>query len=166
MRGGLFLLSLLLFTAAVLKCSLISLGNLLASLLVLFVFLETGCHSSGRALLWSIVTFSLLVILSQLTFLFAWAIWCGRCSLHEPLWAEFIGFMIVETWRSPTVIYVLILQLLAAFTAFTELHEIRLGLFTWAASFLRSFAAAIELIGWYRLTISCIYLTRHYLLQI
>ncbi|KAJ0651144.1 putative Piezo family protein [Helianthus annuus] len=153
--------------SAVLNCSLISLGNLVASLLVLFVYLEREFHSRGRTLLWSIVIFSLVVILSQVTFLFAWAIWCGRRSLEEPLWAKFIGFMIVQTWKSPTVIYVLILQLLAAFTAFTELHEIRLGLFTCAESFLGTLAAAIVQIGWYRLMISlqltkpqlCIYLT-------
>ncbi|KAF5762910.1 putative Piezo family protein [Helianthus annuus] len=156
LTGG-FLLSLLLFTgtyvhmyiSAVLNCSLISLGNLVASLLVLFVYLEREFHSRGRTLLWSIVIFSLVVILSQVTFLFAWAIWCGRRSLEEPLWAKFIGFMIVQTWKSPTVIYVLILQLLAAFTAFTELHEIRLGLFTCAESFLGTLAAAIVQIGSY-----------------
>ncbi|KAD4584482.1 hypothetical protein E3N88_22083 [Mikania micrantha] len=53
----------------------------------------------------------------------------------------------VQTWRSPTVIYVLLLQLLVAFTAFTELHDIRLGLFTWTDSFLGSLAAGIEQIG-------------------
>ncbi|XP_071738279.1 piezo-type mechanosensitive ion channel homolog [Rutidosis leptorrhynchoides] len=141
--GG-FLLSLLLFTAALLNCSLISIGNLLASLLILFHFSFAGFHSEGRKLLWVIVVYSIIVIFSQVTFLFAWAIWCGDCNAGVPLWAKLIGFMIVQTWRSPTIVYVLILQLLAAFTAFTELREIRLGFFTWAFSFLGSFAEAIE----------------------
>ncbi|KAI3678969.1 hypothetical protein L6452_38273 [Arctium lappa] len=144
--GG-FLLSLLLFTAALMNWSLISLGNLLASLLILFVHLEKGFHSRERTVLWFIVVFSLVAILSRVTFLIAWAIWCGRCGAEEPLWAKLIGFKIVQTWRSPIIIYLLILQLLAAFSAFTELHEIRLHLFTWASSFLESLAAAVERIG-------------------
>ncbi|CAH1447448.1 unnamed protein product [Lactuca virosa] len=144
--GG-YLLSLLLFTAALLNWSLISLGNLLGSLLILFVHLERGFHSKGRVVLWGIVVYSLVVILSQLTFLLAWAIWCGRCSAEEPVWAKFIGFMIIKRPRSPKIIYYLILQLLAAFTATTELHEIRLGLFTWSSSFLGDLAEAIERIG-------------------
>ncbi|GKC67805.1 piezo-type mechanosensitive ion channel, partial [Tanacetum coccineum] len=144
--GG-FLLSLILFTAALLNCSLISLGNLVASLLILFVHLERGFHSKGRTLLWFIVGFSVAVILLQATFIFAWAIWCGRCTAKEPLWAKLIGFMILQTWRSPTVIYVLILQSLAAFIAFTELQEIREGFFTWASSFLGRLAEAFDRIG-------------------
>nr|XP_043638394.1 piezo-type mechanosensitive ion channel homolog [Erigeron canadensis] len=142
-----FLLSLVLFTATLLNCSLISLGNLVASLLILFVHLERGFHSEGRTLLWAIAVFSLVVILSQVTFLFVWAIWCGNCSAEVPLWAKLIGFMIVKTWRAPTVIYVLIMQVLVAFIAFTELHGIRLSLFTWASSFLESLVEAIERIG-------------------
>ncbi|KAJ9543235.1 hypothetical protein OSB04_022942 [Centaurea solstitialis] len=106
-----------------------------------------GYQSRERTVLWFIVVFSLVAILSRVTFLLAWAIWCGRCTAEEPLWAKIIGFKIVQTWRSPVVIYLLILQLLAAFSAFTELHEIRLHLFTWASSCLESLAAAIERIG-------------------
>ncbi|GJZ28996.1 hypothetical protein Tco_0573643 [Tanacetum coccineum] len=53
----------------------------------------------------------------------------------------------LQTWRSPTVIYVLILLSLAAFIAFTELQEIRVGFFTWASSFLGRLAEAFDRIG-------------------
>ncbi|MFS7912554.1 hypothetical protein Hanom_Chr02g00131301 [Helianthus anomalus] len=77
----------------------------------------------GRMLLWSIVLFSFLVILSQVAFLITWAIECGSCDAEVPWWSKLLGFMIVETWRSPIVIYLLIVQLLVAVIAFVELHE-------------------------------------------
>lgn len=144
--GG-FVLPLLLLSAALLNWSLISLGNLLASLLILFTPPKRGFQSRGRPLLWFIILFSFLVILSQVTFLITWAIVCGSCNEDEPWWAKLLGFMIVETWRSPVVIYLLIVQLLVAITAFIELHESRLGLFTQTSTFFGSFSSAFNRIG-------------------
>nr|GEZ52454.1 piezo-type mechanosensitive ion channel homolog isoform X1 [Tanacetum cinerariifolium] len=87
---------------------------------------QPGNHSKGRTLLWFIVGFSVAVILVQVAFIFGTRL---------------------QTWRSPTVIYVLILQSLAAFIAFTELQEIRVGFFTWASSFLGRLAEAFDRIG-------------------
>lgn len=144
--GG-FVLPLLLLTAALFNWSLISLGNLLASLLILFTPPKRGFRSRGRTLLWIIILFSFLVILSQVTFLITWAIECGGCNAEEPWWAKLIGFMIVKTWRSPIVIYLLIVQLLVAFTAFIELHESRLGLFRHASTFFGSSSSAFDQLG-------------------
>ncbi|KAJ9547657.1 hypothetical protein OSB04_020200 [Centaurea solstitialis] len=81
------------------------------------------------------------------TFLITWAIVCGSCNEEEPWWARLLGFMIVETWRSPVVIYLLVVQLLVAITAFIELHESRLGLFTQTSTFFGSFSLAFNRIG-------------------
>nr|XP_043619300.1 piezo-type mechanosensitive ion channel homolog [Erigeron canadensis] len=144
--GG-FVLPLLLLTAALLNWSLFSLGNLLASLLILFTPPKRGFQSRGETLLWVIILFSFLVILSQATFLITWAIVCGDCHAGVPWWAELLGFMIVETWRSPIVIYLLTVQLFVAFTAFIELHESRLGLFRQTSTFFGSFSSAFDSIG-------------------
>ncbi|KAJ0797112.1 putative Piezo family protein [Helianthus annuus] len=144
--GG-FLLPLLLLTAALLNWSLISLGNLIASLIILFTPPKRGFHLRGRTLLWSIVLFSFLVIISQVAFLITWAIECGSCDAEVPWWAKLLGFMIVETWRSPIVIYLLIVQLLVAVIASVELHESRLGLFRHASTFLGSLSSAFDGIG-------------------
>ncbi|PWA88896.1 hypothetical protein CTI12_AA084740 [Artemisia annua] len=53
----------------------------------------------------------------------------------------------VETWRSPVVIYLLVVQLLVAFTAFVELHESRLGLSRHASTFFGRFSSAFEELG-------------------
>ncbi|MFS7953466.1 hypothetical protein Hanom_Chr07g00618971 [Helianthus anomalus] len=98
----------------------------------------------GRMLLWSIVLFSFLVILSQVAFLITWAIECGSCDAEVPWWSKLLGFMIVETWRSPIVIYLLIVQLLVVVIAFVELHESRLGLFRHASTLLRSLSSAFD----------------------
>ncbi|KAI7757817.1 hypothetical protein M8C21_027176 [Ambrosia artemisiifolia] len=144
--GG-FLLPLLLLTAALLNWSLISLGNLLASLTILFTPPKRGFRLRGRTLLWSIVLFSFLVILSQIAFLVTWAIECGNCDAEVPWWAKLLGFMIVETWTSPVVIYLLIVQLLVAVITFIELNESRLGLFRHASTFFGSLSSAFEEIG-------------------
>ncbi|KAI3800979.1 hypothetical protein L1987_29079 [Smallanthus sonchifolius] len=144
--GG-FVLPSLLLTAALLNWSLISLGNLLASLLILFTPPKRGFNLRGRKLLWFIILFSFLVILSRIAFLVTWAIECGSCGAEVPWWAELLGFMLVETWRSPIVIYLLILQLLVAVTALIELHESRLGLFRQASSLSGSFSSAFDGIG-------------------
>ncbi|KAD3068641.1 hypothetical protein R6Q59_017338 [Mikania micrantha] len=144
--GG-FVLPLLLLTVALLNWSLISLGNLLASLLILFTPPKRGFHLRGRTLLWFIIVFTVLLILSQIAFLITWAIECGSCVAELPWWAKLLGFMIVETWSSPIVIYLLILQLLVVVTAFIELHESRLGLFRQASTFFGSFSPAFDGIG-------------------
>ncbi|XP_076898654.1 piezo-type mechanosensitive ion channel homolog isoform X1 [Bidens hawaiensis] len=144
--GG-FVLPSLLITAALLNWSLISTGNLLACLIILFTPPKRGFHLRGRTLLWSIVVFSFLVILSQIAFLITWAIECGSCDAEVPWWAKLLGFMIVETWRSPMVIYLLILQLLAAAIALIELHESRLGLFRQVSRVFGRFSLAFDGIG-------------------
>ncbi|KAL4572075.1 hypothetical protein LXL04_018844 [Taraxacum kok-saghyz] len=144
--GG-FVLPFLLLTAAILNWSLISLGNLLAALLILFTPPKRGFQPRGRTLLWIIILFSFLVILSQVTYLIIWAIECGTCNEQEPWWAKLIGFMIVETWRSPIVVYLLIVELVVAFTAFIELHESRLGLFRHASLFFGGSSAAFDQLG-------------------
>ncbi|GJZ27834.1 piezo-type mechanosensitive ion channel [Tanacetum coccineum] len=55
-----------------------------------------------------------------------------------------VCFFRVETWRSPVVIYLLVVQLLAAFTAFVELQESRFGLFRQASTFFGRFSSAFE----------------------
>ncbi|GJR72081.1 piezo-type mechanosensitive ion channel homolog isoform X1 [Tanacetum coccineum] len=105
---------------------------------------EEGFQTSGRTLLWLVILFSFLVIVSQVMLLITWVVVCRSCTSEVPWWAKLLGFMIVETWRSPVVIYLLVVQLLAAFTAFVELQESRFGLFRQASTFFGRFSSAFE----------------------
>ncbi|GKA82364.1 piezo-type mechanosensitive ion channel homolog isoform X1 [Tanacetum coccineum] len=143
--GG-FLLSLILFTAALLNCSLISLGNFVASLLILFVHLERASFES-MLLEYEDFTlrgeryFGLLLVFQLLLYYYKRLLFShGPFGAEDALQKNLFG-------QTPTVIYVLILQSLAAFIAFTELQEIKVGFFTWASSFLGRLAEAFDRIG-------------------
>ncbi|KAK9282374.1 hypothetical protein L1049_005291 [Liquidambar formosana] len=156
--GG-FVLPLLLLTAALLNWSLISLVDLIAFLLIQFSAPKIGFRFRRRfLLLWSIIIFSLLVILFQVTFLIIWAIEGGNWGIADTWWAKLIGFMIVQSWRSPTVIYFLVVQLLAVFVALSDIYGNRFGLVPWRDSCWGHFSSAIEHLGSHLRVASCLLL--------
>ncbi|CAL5433099.1 unnamed protein product [Camellia sinensis] len=126
--GG-FVLPSLLLAAALLNWSLISFVDLVAFLLIRFTAPKRGFRFRGRfLLLWSIFIFSLLFILAQVIFLILWAIEDGNWSMGDAWWAKLIGLMKFDSWRSPLVIYFLLVQLLVAFVASVEIRGDNYGL--------------------------------------
>ncbi|XP_030947959.1 piezo-type mechanosensitive ion channel homolog isoform X1 [Quercus lobata] len=156
--GG-FVLPLLLLTAAVINWSLISLVDLIAFLLLQYNAPKIGFRFYRRfLLLWPIIIFSLLVILSQVTFLVIWAVEGNKWSIAEAWWAKLIGFTTVHTWKSPSVIYFLIVQLIAVFVALVDIYGNRFGLVPWRASCWGHFLSFIEQLGSRLRVASCLLL--------
>lgn len=156
--GG-FVLPLLLLTAAVINWSLISLVDLIAFLLLQYNAPKIGYRFRRRfLLLWPIIIFSLLVILSQVTFLVIWAVEGNKWSIAEAWWAKLIGFTTVHTWKSPSVIYFLIVQLIAVFVALVDIYGNRFGLVPWRASCWGHFLSFIEQLGSRLRVASCLLL--------
>ncbi|KAK8588282.1 hypothetical protein V6N12_022733 [Hibiscus sabdariffa] len=114
-----FLLPQLLLMAALSNWSLICLVDLIAFLLIQYTAPKIGFRFRRQyLLLWPvIVIFSLLVFLSQALYLVVWAVKGYKQSVGEAWWMELIGFMIIQSWKSPTVIYFLAVQLLVRIRA-------------------------------------------------
>ncbi|KAG6575882.1 Piezo-type mechanosensitive ion channel-like protein, partial [Cucurbita argyrosperma subsp. sororia] len=125
--GG-FLLPLLLLTAALINWSLISLTDLLLFLFIQFNADKIGFIFGRRFLvLWPIIIFSSLVILVQVTFLVIWSLEGYQWSIANAWWAKLIGFMTIQSWKSPSVIYFLVVQLLSIFVAAADIFWYRIG---------------------------------------
>ncbi|KAJ4842906.1 hypothetical protein Tsubulata_023830 [Turnera subulata] len=154
-----FVLPLLLLTAALINWSLISLLDLIAFLIVLYTAPKIGFRFRRRfSLLWPIIIISVLVIFSQVVFLIIWAIKGNEWSGANAWWAHLIGFMIVQSWRSPLVIYFLAVQLLAVFVALVDICGNRFGLFPWQDSCWDHFLTVLEHLGSHLRVASCLVL--------
>nr|GMD20021.1 piezo-type mechanosensitive ion channel homolog isoform X1 [Ipomoea batatas] len=124
-----FVLPSLLLTAALLDWNLICLVDLVASLLIRFTAPKRGFRFRGRILLWFVCVFSLLVIITEVTFLTVLAIVGSEWWVADAWWAKLIGLIKVQSWRSPLGIYFLTLHLLVAGVTFLEIRSDRYGLF-------------------------------------
>ncbi|KAG8370694.1 hypothetical protein BUALT_Bualt13G0010000 [Buddleja alternifolia] len=156
--GG-FVLPLLLLTAGLLNWSLISLVNLVTSLLFLYTSPKRGLQFKGRVLfLWFIFIFSALVIIVQLVFLALCAILGSQWSTADAWWITLLGLMRVQSWRSPTVFYFLVLELLVVVVAFFEINRNKFGLVESRDSCWGHLSSVVEQTG-YRLRLaSCLLL--------
>ncbi|KAF3680620.1 hypothetical protein FXO37_03240 [Capsicum annuum] len=114
--------------AGLLNWSLISLVNLVSSLVLRFAAPKRGFHFKGRALLWFVFLFSVFTIFLEVVFLIVWAILGAERELANAWWMELIGLMKLKSWRSPIVIYLLVLQLLAAGVTLFEINSNRFRL--------------------------------------
>ncbi|XP_057474427.1 piezo-type mechanosensitive ion channel homolog [Actinidia eriantha] len=143
-----FALPVLLLTAALLNWSLISLVDLVAFLLIRFTAPKKGFRFRGRSLLlWSTFVFSLVVILAQVIFLILWTVGNGKWSIGDAWWAKLIGLMTLDSWRSPLVIYYLVIQLLVAFVASVEIWGDNFGSILSQGSCWEHFLSVTERIG-------------------
>ncbi|KAE8722876.1 hypothetical protein F3Y22_tig00013386pilonHSYRG00118 [Hibiscus syriacus] len=70
-------------------------------------------------------------------------------SVGEAWWMKLIGFMIIQSWKSPFVVYFLVVQLLAGFVALLEIRDNRFGLVPWQYSCWSRFLTAIERLGYF-----------------
>ncbi|XP_065861207.1 piezo-type mechanosensitive ion channel homolog isoform X1 [Euphorbia lathyris] len=154
-----FVLPLLLLTASLINWSLISLADLVAFLLIQYAVPQIGFSFRRRFLfLWPVILFSILVILSQLVYLVTCAIKGDKWSSDNAWWANLIGFMVIESWKSPSVIYFLVLQLSAIFIALVHIYGNRFGLFPWRDSCWGQFLTILEQIGSHVRVASCLLL--------
>ncbi|XP_034689649.1 piezo-type mechanosensitive ion channel homolog isoform X2 [Vitis riparia] len=154
--GGV-VLPLLFLTAALLSWSLISLVDLIVFLLIQFTTPKTGFRFRRQhLLLWFVVIFSILVILSQVTFLIIWAVEGGKWSMEDAWWVKVIGFMRVMSWRFPSAIYFLVIQLLVVFVALVEIFGNRFGPTPWRDSCWGHLFSAVEHLGSHLRVASCL----------
>ncbi|XP_057964043.1 piezo-type mechanosensitive ion channel homolog isoform X2 [Malania oleifera] len=153
------LLPLLLLSAALLNWSLISLVDLIAFLFIQSVAPKPGFHFRNRPLLlWFVIIFSLLAILSQVTFLIIWAVEGSSWNIADAWWTKLIGFMRVQSWRSPLVIYFLVAQLLAFLVASVEIYAIKVGLVSGRDVCWGHFSVSVEHLGSHLRVVLCLLL--------
>ncbi|KAJ8748395.1 hypothetical protein K2173_003032 [Erythroxylum novogranatense] len=154
-----FVLPLLLLTAALINWSLISLVDLIAFLLIQYTAPDIGFRFRRRYLiLWPVIFFSLGVILFQLLYLVIWAIQGNNWSGANAGWAQLVGFMIVHSWKSPSVIYFLLTQLLALVVGLVDIYGSRFGIITWENSGCGHILVVLERLGSHLSVTSCLLL--------
>ncbi|KAI3472681.1 hypothetical protein Pfo_030830 [Paulownia fortunei] len=156
--GG-FVLPLLLLTAGLLNWSLISLINLVTSLLFRFTSPKTGFLYRGRVLsLWFVFIYSALVIILQVIFLTLCATLDSQWTIADAWWIKLFGLMNVQSWRSPTVIYFLVIELLVGFVTFIEINRNKFGFMEYRDSCWGYLSSVVERIGYRLRLVSCLLL--------
>ncbi|GLT95006.1 hypothetical protein SLE2022_127130 [Rubroshorea leprosula] len=124
-----FVLPLLLLTAALLNWNLISLADLFAFLFIQYSAPKTGFRFWRQSLAsWCTLIFSLLAILSHAIFYIVWAVQGDKWSTADAQWAQLIGFIRDQSWGSPSLIYFLVIQVLATLVALFEIYGSRFGI--------------------------------------
>ncbi|KAL8513510.1 hypothetical protein ACS0TY_012829 [Phlomoides rotata] len=158
MLGG-FVLPLLLLIAGLLNWSLISLINLVASLVFRFTSPKTGFRYRGRAQsLWFVFIYSVVVIILQVIFLILCAILDWRWTVVDAWWIKLFGLMNIRSWRSPTVIYFLVVEFFVALVAFIEINRSRFGFIESRHSCWGYLSSLVENIGYRLRLVSCLLL--------
>ncbi|KAK4418229.1 Piezo-type mechanosensitive ion channel [Sesamum alatum] len=133
------LLPLLLLIAGLLNWSLISLINLLTSLLFRFTAPKKEFRFRRRNLsLWFVFIYSSFVILLQVLFLSICASLDPQWSIADAWWIKLLGLIKGHSWRSPRVIYFLVIELLVVLIALIEIKRDKFGFVEFQGSFWRS----------------------------
>ncbi|KAF3579111.1 hypothetical protein DY000_02036155 [Brassica cretica] len=152
---GFFLPSLLL-AASLINWSLISFFDLIAFLLLHYIAPEIGYRFQRRHwLLWPIFIFSFAVLVAQALYLVLWATVGQHWDTSDSAWMSVIGFIILKSWRNPTVLYFLALQLLASLVALADIYSSRFGFVRWPWS---RFSELFEQLGSHLRVASCLLL--------
>ncbi|KAK8542359.1 hypothetical protein V6N12_014957 [Hibiscus sabdariffa] len=124
-----FVLPFLLLIAALLNWSLISLVDLIAFLLIQYAAPEIGFQFRWQSLLsWYTLSFSLLTVLSHAIFYIVWIVNGDQWSISDAQWTKLIGFGRDQSSSFPSVIYFLVVQVLAALVALFEIRGYRFGM--------------------------------------
>ncbi|XP_045822648.1 piezo-type mechanosensitive ion channel homolog isoform X1 [Trifolium pratense] len=149
-----FVLPSLLLTASLINWSLISLVDLIAFLLLLYNVSQLGFHFRRRLLLWPVSIFSAVAILFQATYLVLWAI-KPMSWIADAWWAKLIGFMTVQSWKSP---YFLVIQLLVLLVALLDIYGKTHFLNTWQDSYWGHLISIVEHLASHLRVASCLLL--------
>ncbi|KAM7258251.1 hypothetical protein ACFE04_013992 [Oxalis oulophora] len=154
-----FVLPFFLLLAAIINWSLIAFVDLIAFLLIQYTAPKLGFRFRRRSLiLWPVIIYSILVILCQATYLIIWAAEGYKWSVSDSQWTKLIGFMILESWKSPTVIYFLVVHLLAVFLALADIYGSRFGMAPWRDSCWGHFLTLVEQLGSHARVACCLML--------
>ncbi|XP_012462417.1 piezo-type mechanosensitive ion channel homolog isoform X2 [Gossypium raimondii] len=154
-----FVLPQLLLTAALLNRSLISLVDLLAFLLIQYAAPEIGFQFPRQSLLsWYTLIFSSLTILSHAIFYIVWVVKGDQWSISDAQWAKLIGFVRDQSSSFPSLIYFLMVQVLAALVALLEISGSRFGLDSQSDSFWGHLYSFVLQIGSHLRVLCCLLL--------
>lgn len=144
--GG-FVLPLLLLSASLLNWSLISLVDLLTFLVIQFAYKKIGFRFRRHTLFsWCIIIFSLLTLLSHAIFHIVCLILGEKWNAANSWWAQLIGFVSVQAWRTPPIYCFLVVQLLVAVAALVDAYLSRFDLPVRTSSWQR-FSSSIDNLG-------------------
>ncbi|XP_073283729.1 piezo-type mechanosensitive ion channel homolog isoform X2 [Primulina huaijiensis] len=156
--GG-FVLPLLLLTAGVMNWSLISLINLMTSLFFRFTAPKRGFQFRGRILsLWFVLFYSALVVCLQAVFLTVRAIMGSSWGIADSWWIKLIGLMTIQSWKFPTAIYFMVVELLVGLVAIVEINRNNFGFFESQESCWGYLSSVVEHIGYRLRLVSCLLL--------
>ncbi|KAK7258817.1 hypothetical protein RIF29_24404 [Crotalaria pallida] len=143
-----FALPMLLLTASILNWSLISLVDLLAFLFIQYTAFRRGSRFHQQSLIpWSVFILSSLTLLAHAIFHIVLAIEGDRCSIAEARWAQLIGLVRVQSWRTLPTEYFLVMQVLSAFLSLIEIYGNRFGPDAWRYFHSGHLSPSILLIG-------------------
>ncbi|KAJ4892562.1 Piezo-type mechanosensitive ion channel-like protein [Raphanus sativus] len=154
-----FLLPSLLLAAALINWSLISFVDLIAFLLLHYIAPEIGYRfQRSHCLLWPLFFFSCVIIVSQVVYLFIWDSLGPDWDTSDTGWITLTGFMILKSWRNPTVMYFLALQLLASLVSLAYIYTSRFGFLPWPYTCWSHFSHVFEHLGSHLRVASCLFL--------
>ncbi|XP_057535739.1 piezo-type mechanosensitive ion channel homolog isoform X3 [Amaranthus tricolor] len=150
------LLLFLLLAAAIFNWSIISLVYLAVFLVLQFNLPRRDFRfCSLYMFLWGCGIYSLLIALLQAIFVVIWVIKEGKWSLADSSWVKLIGFLSFQSWRSPTGIFYLVLQVLVGVVCLAWIYQHKLGMVPWRGSCWGNFLSFLAQLGSYIKVVSC-----------
>ncbi|KMS97035.1 hypothetical protein BVRB_7g179380 isoform B [Beta vulgaris subsp. vulgaris] len=142
--------------AALVNWSLISLVDLVAFLVIQFNLPRRDFRYRRLfSLLWGISIYSLLVAFIQAIFIVTWAVKGDNWSMADASWVKLTGFMRFQSWRSPTAVFYVVLQVFLGFVCLIWIYQHKLGIAPWRGSCWGSFASILVQLGSYFRVVSC-----------
>ncbi|XP_058752948.1 piezo-type mechanosensitive ion channel homolog isoform X1 [Vicia villosa] len=127
-----FALPIILLTASILNWSLMSLVDLVAFLYIQYTVPRKGSRLHQQSLIsWSVLILSSLTLLSHAIFHVVLAIEGDQWSTADAQWAQLIGFIRVQSWRTLPIDYFLVVQVLATFLSLIEIYGNGCGQEAW-----------------------------------
>ncbi|TKY61456.1 Piezo-type mechanosensitive ion channel-like [Spatholobus suberectus] len=117
---------------SMLNWSLISLLDLMAFLFIQYTASRKGFPVCQQSLIsWSVLILSSLTLLSHAVFHIVLAIEGDQWSTADAQWAQLIGFVRVQSWRTLPSEYFLVIQVLATFLSIIEIYGNGFGQNAW-----------------------------------
>nr|ABN09015.1 hypothetical protein MtrDRAFT_AC172101g12v1 [Medicago truncatula] len=143
-----FVLPVLLLTASILNWSLMSLVDLIAFLFIQYTVPRKGSRWHQQSLItWSVLILSSLTLLSHAIFHIVLAIEGDQWSTADAQWAQLIGFIRVQSWRTLPIEYFLVMQVLATFLSLIEIYGNGRGQDAWGNFYSGYLCSSVPLIG-------------------
>ncbi|XP_019423169.1 PREDICTED: piezo-type mechanosensitive ion channel homolog isoform X2 [Lupinus angustifolius] len=143
-----FALPIILLIASILNWSLISLVELLAFLFIQYSAPRRGSRFNQQSLIsWLVLMLSSLTLLAHAIFHIVLAIEGDQWSTTDAQWAQLIGLVRVQSWRTLPIEYFLVMQVLSTFLSLVEIYGNRFGPDAWRYFRTGQFCPSVLLIG-------------------